>query len=405
MNPKIKRFILSIVLILAIGGLGREIFLSMPSNKITIYSGPVGGTYYQMARTYQNELAALGYEVTINPADSTAKLLENVNNSRNPNTIGFMIGRTDADQYPDIRSLGFVGVQPLFLFYSSAFGELISLSTLKGRAILMPPKASVTTQKALALLSLYNITPENTRIKFLPFRQAVEDLKKGDAYALFLMLGAEHPEIDRLMMDPNLSAFSYSDITGILNKLDDMTRVSIPAGSYDVLRQVPAKPIDLLSSQVEIIANENLDKPAAYALLNTFTNIHDSASLTHSFGAYPSFVGLLARPHLVTSTFGATGTPWLYRTLPSKLAVLIDKYLIIGLAVFLLAEIYRVLHYFYEFLVFSAETLALNILKRKHQRQKSGKRIGLLGRLAARWAESVVKRKSTRQKAAEILNE
>ena len=405
MNPKIKRLFVSIFLVLVIGGVIREIVTSMPSSSVTIYSGPVGGTYYQMALEYRNELSAMGYDVTIKPTDSTAKLLESVNNSQDPNTIGFMIGQTDSVQFPEIRSLGFVDVQPLFLFYSSAYGELISLATLKGRAIAMPPKDSITTQTALKLLSLYGIDTENTNIEFLPFREAVAAVRNGDVYALFLMLGAENPVIDELVKDSNLNVFSYRDITGILNKLKDMTRVVIPATSYDVLLQIPVRQIDLLAGRVEIIANQNLDKPAAYALLNTFKYIHQAATLTNPVDTYPSYVGLLAKPHEVTSTFDKIGTPWLYRTFPSGLAVLIDKYLIIGLAIFLLSEIYRSLHYLYEFLALSAETFALSILKRLRLRQQSGKRIGMISRFASRWAEGVVNRKSIREKAAEMLGD
>jgi TRAP-type uncharacterized transport system substrate-binding protein len=405
MNPKIKRLFVSIFLVLVIGGVIREIVTSMPSSSVTIYSGPVGGTYYQMALEYRNELSAMGYDVTIKPTDSTAKLLESVNNSQDPNTIGFMIGQTDSVQFPEIRSLGFVDVQPLFLFYSSAYGELISLATLKGRAIAMPPKDSITTQTALKLLSLYGIDTENTNIEFLPFREAVAAVRNGDVYALFLMLGAENPVIDELVKDSNLNVFSYRDITGILNKLKDMTRVVIPATSYDVLRQIPVRPIDLLAGQVEIIANQNLDKPATYALLNTFENIHHAATLTNPVDTYPSYAGLLAKPNEIAATFNKTGTPWLYRTFPSGLAVLIDKYLIFGLAIFLLTEIYRSLRYLYEFLALSAETLALSILKRFRLRQQSGKRIGMISRFTSRWAEGVVNRKSIRQKAAEMLGD
>jgi hypothetical protein len=403
MNKKIKRLIISVVLVLGLAGLIHEITSSMPSGKITIYSGPVGGSYYELASVYRTELTAMGYDVAIHPMESTAKLLETVNNSREPNTISFMIGRPNETKYPDIRSLGFVDVQPLFLFYSNAFGRLISLTTLKGRTIVLPPESSITSQTALKLLSLYNITTDNTTIKFLPFLEAIAALKNDDAYALFLMLDAKHSEIAELMNDPKLSTFSYPDMAGILLKLNDLKRVTISAGSYNVLNQVPSQPVDLLAGQVEIISNKSLDKAAAYALLSTFSNTHHSAALTYPINTYPSFNGLLVRPHEVTSSYAKAGIPWLYRSFTGTVAVLIDKYLIIGLAIFLLTEIYRSLRYLYEFLALSAETLALSTLKRIRLRQEAGKSIGWLGRASNRWAQNVIERKSIRQQAAEII--
>jgi TRAP-type uncharacterized transport system substrate-binding protein len=405
MKPEIKRLILSLCIILVLGLLIRGIVTSVPSDRITIYSGAVGGTYYQLALKYRDVLTSLGFEVTVLPTNNTEQVIGSVNKGQEPNSIGFMIGQTDAAQYPNIRSLGFIGIEPLFIFYNSAYGKLVSLATLKGRAIVMPPEDSVTTQMALKLLSLYDINPQNTKIEFLPFRQAVAALQSGDAYSLFLMLGAEHALIEKLMQDLELDVFSYSDTKGILSKIKDLKSVAIASGSYDVLRQIPPQTIDLLAGQIEIITNQNLDKAAAYALLNTFENIHHGASLTHAEGAYPAFVGAIAKPHETVQDFAKSGTPWLYRTFPNAIAVLIDKYLIIGLGIFLLTEIYRSLRYLYEFLELTAQAMALSIIKRNRLHEKLGKQKGVIAKVVARWAEGVVNSQSIKQKATKMLTE
>ena len=219
------------------------------------------------------------------------------------------------------------------------------------------------------------------------------------------MLGAEHPVIEELMQDSELNVFSYTDTAGILKRLKNLTTVSIASGGYDVLRQIPPRPLELLAAQIEIIANQNLDKAAAYALLDTFKNVHYASTLTQVDGAYPAFIGALTRPYEVVPEFAKAGTPWLYRTLPNIFAVLIDKYLIIGLAIFLLAEIYRVLRYLYELLALTAEAMALSIIKHNLANEKAGKRTGLIGLIFTRWAGRVVKRKSLKQKAADMLTD
>jgi TRAP-type uncharacterized transport system substrate-binding protein len=400
-----KRVVWSLLLVVLLAAVIRALVVELPSDQITIYSGPVGGTFYNMALTYREALQADGYSVTIKPSESTAQLLERVNGSDAPNSIGFLMGSYDHSSYPRLQSLGFVDQQPLFLFYSAAYGEMVSLATLKGRRIVLPPKDSITAQTALNLLSQYNINQQNTDIEFLPFQQAISVLQAGDAYGMFLMLGAEHPAINRLMSDPNLRAFSYRNTSGLLKKLNDLDEVMIAPASYDVLRQIPAKALNLLAARVEIIANDRLDSAAAYALLNVFENLHHRATLTNAVDAFPIFSGLLAPPNPITQNFAKTGTPWLYRTLPGELAVLIDKYLIIGLAIFLLAEAYRVMRYLYEFLALSAETLSLNILRRQRNLRAKGKQPGMVGRLLERWAQAVVTRQSIRQKAADTMTD
>ena len=400
-----RRVIWSLVWIVLIGVAMRFLWTALPADQVTIYSGPVGGTFYNMALEYREALVASDYQVKIVPTESTAQLLDRVNQSDQPNSIGFLIGSYDHASYPYIKSLGFVDQQPLFLFYNAAYGQMMSLSTLKGRQIVLPPEDSLTSKTALDLLALYNINSTNTDIRFMPFQQAVEELQAGQAYALFLMLGAEHPVINRLMLDPSLRVYSYRNTRGLLKKLQDLDEVAIEPASYDVLRQIPSTPLHLLSARVEIIANDRIDKAAAYTLLNVFENIHHRATLTNAVDAFPSFTGLLAPAHEVTMNFSKTGTPWLYRTFPKSLAVLIDKYLIIGLAIFLMAEIYRVMRYLYELLALSAETFALVVIRRQRGALEQGKQPGVFGRLLGRWANGVVQRKSIRQKAADMLSD
>jgi len=84
--------------------------------------------------------------------------------------------------------------------------------------------------------------------------------------------------------------------------------------------------------------------------------------------------------------------------------VLIDKYLFIGLAIFLLAEIYRNLRYLYELMALSAETFALRTIARTNFRIQSGKSLGFLSQLVRRWAIAIIERRTIRQKAAALIS-
>ena len=381
-----------------------DIYRSLPSNHITIYSGPKGGTFYNMAIRYSEELKSDGYEVKVIPSDNTNALIANVEASHEPNSIGFQIGEINQSLYPNVQSLGFVSTQPLFIFYNNAYGSLVNLSTLKGQPLLMPPRDSVTASTALQLLSLYGITEQNTPITFLPFQEAVNRLRENFGYALFLMIGAENPVINELMVDPRLGVFSYSNPSGILKKLKTLRLVTIETASYDVLTQIPPQPLTLLAGQVEIITNKQLDKAASYAILSVLEDVHHTATLTTAVGSYPSYSGLNAGTYPAAENFAKTGTPWIYQRFPASIATLIEKYIIFGLAIFLLTEVYRTLRYLYEFLALSAETAAPNIIRRATIAQQNGRPSRGINRLMRRWAESVINRKSIKQKASEMLS-
>ncbi len=183
----------------------------------------------------------------------------------------------------------------------------------------------------------------------------------------------------------------------------NLDSVLLPVGGFDILQNIPHQPTELLAGRVEVIANKSIDKSLLYALLESFENLHYPQTLVTKPGEFPIFAGANGVMHESVQNFQKTGTPWLYRNFPPTLAALIDKYLFIGLAIFLLAEIYRNLRYLYELIALSAETIALRIISHAKSREQSGKSLGLFSQVAKRWAISTIERKSIRQKAAALI--
>lgn len=403
MKTTYLRIVFTLIGIVAIAFLTRDIYQSLPSERVKILTGPIGGSFYKTAFEYKQLLEKRGFKVEIEPVANTAELAMQVNSSETRNTISFMIGSIDHANFNQVRTLSIIGMQPLFLFYQNSLGRLVSLSTLKGSKIVLPPKTSLSAHYALAVLDLYGINLENTPIDFVPFAEMVDKLKRGEYFAGFVMLAADSTAVEDLARDDKLSIYSYHHIRGLLAKLKDLDTVLLPMGGFDILQNIPHQPTELLAGRVEVIANKSIDKSLLYALLESFENLHYPQTLVTKSGEFPIFAGANGVMHESVQNFQKTGTPWLYRNFPPTLAALIDKYLFIGLAIFLLAEIYRNLRYLYELVALSAETIALRIISHAKSREQSGKSLGLFSQVAKRWAISTIERKSIRQKAAALI--
>jgi TRAP-type uncharacterized transport system substrate-binding protein len=403
MKTTYLRIVLTVLAIAAIAFLVRDIYQSLPSERVRILTGPVGGSFYKTALDYKQLLEHRGYKVEIEPVANTAELAQLVNASTTRNTISFMIGSIDRSHLSQVRALSVIGTQPLFLFYQNSLGQLVSLSSLKGSTIVLPPKTSLSAHYALSVLDLYGINPDNTSIDFIPFAEMIQKLKRAEYFAGFVMLSADSPAVEDLARDDKLSLYSYHHIRGILAKIKDLDAVVLPLGGFDVLQNIPHQPTDLLAGRVEVIANKSIDKSILYALLESFENLHYPQTLVSKPGEFPIFAGANGVMHESVQNFQKTGTPWLYRNIPPTLAVLIDKYLFIGLAIFLLAEIYKNLRYLYELIVLTAETFALRIMTRTNSRLQSGKSLGFFAQFAKRWAIATIERQSIRQKAAALI--
>jgi uncharacterized protein len=404
MKTAYLRIVFTSLAILAISFLANDIYQSLPSDKVKILTGPEGGSFYKTALDYKKVLEQRGFKVELVPVANTAELAQQVNSTSTRNTISFMIGSFDHSQFTQVRTLSVIGMQPLFLFYQNSLGKLVSLSSLKGSKIVLPPKTSLSAHYALAVLDLYGINIENTPIDFVPFSDMVQKLKQGEYFAGFVMLAADSAAVEDLARDDKLSLYSYHHIRGLLAKLKDLDAVVLPLGGFDVLQNIPHQPTDLLAGRVEVIANKSIDKSLLFSLLESFENLHYGQTLVSKSGEFPIFAGANGVMHESVQNFQKAGTPWLYRNFPPTLAVLIDKYLFIGLAIFLLAEIYRNLRYLYELMALSAETFALRTIARTNSRIQSGKSLGFLSQIVRRWAIAIIERRTIRQKAAALIS-
>jgi TRAP-type uncharacterized transport system substrate-binding protein len=403
MKLKYLRILSLLCAVVVLVYLVRDITYALPSDKVTILTGPVGGSFHKTALDYKQVLEARGFKVNLTPMSNTAELADRINAAEDRNTLGFMIGSIDATRLKDVRTAGIIGTQPLFLFYQNSLGRLVSLSTLKGAKIVLPPKSSLSARYALSVLELYGVRPDNSEIDFLPLNDMVAGLKKGEYFAGFVMLAPDSPVVEELARDDKLSLYSYHHIRGLLAKIKDLDAVVLPLGGFDVLYSIPHQPTDLLAGRVEVVVNKSIDLPLLYTILENLENLHYPPSPISKSGEFPIYAGANGILHEKVQNFVKSGTPWLYRVFPSSLAVLIDKYLFIGLAIFLLAEIYRNLRYLYELVALSAESLALGIIKRSNSRQQSGKTLGYFRQVIRRWAVKVIERRSIRQKAADLL--
>ena len=401
-NP--LRNIFLILVLIGLIWLGRDMAMSIPSNQVNIFTGPVGGTFHTTALQYQKALEQRGYQVEIHPTNDTKELLSKISASKDHNSIGLMAGKIDPAQYENVRTLATVGIQPLFLFYQKNNGELNNLSMLKGKKIGMPPLDSISTHYALSLLQAYGVSSSNTDIRFMPYKQMLGELEKGDFYAAFVMLGADSPDVVALANQAGIGIFSFSHAKALAARTADLSSVVIPSGSFDVKENIPPKQIDLLAARISLVANQMIDKPMLFTLLEILESVHHESGLAHDRDQFPSFVGLTGKAHEAVNTFSKNGTPWLYRVFPPWAAVLIDKYFFVGLGIFLLTEIYRTLVYFYDFLALSAETTALNIIQRINRRRARGKTPGFWWRSLEKMAIKVIERKSIREKASELIS-
>ena len=79
--------------------------------------------------------------------------------------------------------------------------------------------------------------------------------------------------------------------------------------------------------------------------------VHRGATLVSAAGAYPTVNGTDLPVYPLAQRYHLEGIPWIYRVLPPMVASFVDRYLVLAVALFVLAELYRISQYITEFCV------------------------------------------------------
>jgi TRAP-type uncharacterized transport system substrate-binding protein len=379
------------------------IYRSIPPTAITIGTGPVGGSYYEDALRYQRDLESHGITVNLKPIPDSLDIVNYVETNEDDVSVGFIAQQINPQDYPNTRSLGAIQLQPLFIFASTKLGPMDTPDGLRGHRIVMPPERSATSQAALGLLARYDVTPANTSFSFLPIAQAVSGLQKGSFDAGFFMLDPQDGFITTLGADPSLRLLSLRDAV-TLSRLNPFLRpVVLPHGVYDLEKDIPPEDVHLLAATVNVVARKDVPPAILYLLLDALADAHHGSSLINNAGVFPNLIDIALPAHWLATQYQKDGMPWTYRYLPRWMASLVDSYLIIGLALVVVVELWSSMVYLTELIDFLFVHFWLRVLVRIERRARQGQRLDAIHLKLVDIAESALFRSDRRRRSEELI--
>src|SRR5512138_1970826 len=314
---------------------------------VTISSGPDGSTFQRSADRYAKAFARSGVTLRIVPSNGSRENLERLADPASDVDVGFVqvgvklpvpelgpVGRRR-----ELVSLGTIARQPLYVLVRGSAPPPTRLSELAGRRLVVGPEGSGTRVLALRLLQANGIEPEGaTALLDLDDDLVGDALEHGTVDAAFLMGDSASPRVIRsIMQRPGVHVMQLSQLDAYLRRFQDLDRIVIPMGAYDLAKNLPAADLDLLASSVEMVARADLHPAISDLLLETMHEAHGRPFLLQRAGEFPA-----AREHDLplgadARRYYQSGKRWLYKVLPFWIASLVDRFLVILLPLVLLA--------------------------------------------------------------------
>lgn len=301
-------------------------FNSAAPTHLTMLGGEEGSSYRKNAEKYQKILAKQGIKLTILPSEGSSDNLKKLADPKVKVDVGFVqggdIGTTNIEK---LVSLGSVAYQPLMIFYRGEPKKL--LSDFKGLRLDIGEEGSGTHTLALALLKANGIeVGGDTQFMHATPEETLPSLLENRVDALFLMGDSASSDVMRkLMHNPDIRLYSFVQADAYTRRIKYLNKLTLPQGSLDFGKNIPAEDSYLIAPTVELIARNTLHPALSDLLLEAAKEIHGGAGLFRKRGEFPALLEHEIPVSEQARNYYQSGQSFLYNTFPFWLASLLNR--------------------------------------------------------------------------------
>ena len=268
---------------------------SAPPRTLYLTSGPEGSSSQRWAGAYKDALARHGVTLEVLPSAGSLNNLDRMLTTGPAGEsvdIGFIPGGVVAKDQDigGLMSLGSIGYQPLWVFYRAP-ATRTRLSEFEGQRIAIGAAGSATRAIVQTLLQANGINGAPTVFSDLDAASAAEALLAGELDAVFLMGDSASTQTLRtLVRTPDIRLFSFTQADAYVRRHPFLTKISLPQGSLDLGKNLPAQDVLLVGTTVELIAREGLHSALSDLLLDVAKQVHGRSGLLQKRGEFPVLV-------------------------------------------------------------------------------------------------------------------
>jgi TRAP transporter TAXI family solute receptor len=307
-----------------------------PPKRIVITTGSDSGAYYLYANRYAAILAKNGITLEVKTSAGSLQNLERMKNGEAD--IGFVQGGVveraenadpdaDSDADSDLMSLGSVFYEPVWVFYRDA-KRIHRLSDLRGKRVAIGQEGSGVRQLAEQLLAANDI-PRGDHLVSLSGLKAAEELQHGRIDAAFIIAAEKAPVVQVLLRSPGVKVMSFSQADAYQRRFPFLTKLTMPQGVADLVRDLPPEDIHLLAPTANLIVRNDLHPALQTLLLKAAAEVHGQSGFFQSAGEFPAYKDTMLPLSSDAARYYKSGPPFLQRYLPFWLAVLIDRLIVL----------------------------------------------------------------------------
>ena len=331
-----------------------------PPKTVVLATGPAQSAYEEFGKRYQQALAVEGITVQLLPSEGSLTNLQLLREGHAD--LAFVQGGTavlQPEDHEQLRSLGSLFVEPLWLFYRekaarrvSPSGRLDALPQLQGLRVNVGSAGSGVPTLIDKLLEANHLDTQALKVSRLEQTPATVAFLAGDIDVLVFASAPESPMVQMLLQTPGVRLMDFAQNEAYGRRFPFLTPVTLPRGVVDLAGNVPAADVRLVASTTALLAREGTHPALLQLFAQSAQGLHGGAGWFNRAREFPS-----TRNNELTIAPEADRAinepvPLLQRYLPFWLANLIERmWLVLGILLAIMLPLSRIVPPLYQFRV------------------------------------------------------
>ncbi|MBK18670.1 MAG: C4-dicarboxylate ABC transporter substrate-binding protein [Rhodospirillaceae bacterium] len=296
-----------------------------PPDRILMATGSSSGAYQAFAQKYAERFKSEGIELVLKNSAGSAENLNSLTATNSDVPVAFLQGGIGSPQeYPELRSLGSVYYEPLWVFVRGD-KPIEFLTSLAGRRIAVGAKGSGTRAIALRLLRENGVTAEQATLIEIGGLKSAQALKAGEIDAAIFVTSATSNTVRGLLATPGITLMNFDRADAYIRLNRFLSKLVLPKGAVDLVANLPEKDVTLLAPTATVVASPELHPALIDLLLLTMKDVHRPGGLLEEPDEFPSGRYITYPLNDAAQRFYDKGPPFLQRFLPFWAANLIDR--------------------------------------------------------------------------------
>jgi TRAP-type uncharacterized transport system substrate-binding protein len=328
---RVRRVLFAVAAVLIAVGLVVTVALMepLPPRTIVMAIGEQGGDYAEAARRYQAVLARNGVHLELRETHGGVENLELLRDPQSGVSVALVQGGlTSETESPDVRSLGTVFYEPVWVFLRGTNLPQPGSRGFAGRVSIGQP-GSGTRALAEELLVALGQDPGLFEPVDMTAAESGEALLRGELDLAVIVSAWEAPIVRRLLTAPGITTFSTLRADAHVALRPYLSKLILPRGVADLASDRPPADVQLMAAKASLLVRKDLHPAIQYLLLDAAAATHGTAGIFNRAGQFPAAEpGDLPLSEAAVQYF-RTGMPWLQRNLPFWLAAIASQLLVL----------------------------------------------------------------------------